>query len=159
MPVVGSLHDTRPGTLRLVGGSEHRAPAPRPGPEGRRAAIARENISAAALDLEDARLVFALRVADHLDAGRAAVLTPEKRSRLMKLSARMGLEPFDASLVIAIVQDAARRGEATGDPLTTGRLKLVKPATKRTDAELLIFAASVVLAAIALVFAVSWLSR
>jgi len=159
MRVVGSLHDTRPGTLRLVGGSEDRAPAPRPDRGGRRAAIARENISAAALDLEDARLVFALRVADRLDAGRAAVLTPEKRSRLMKLSARMGLEPFDASLVIAIVQDAARRGEATGDPLTTGRLKLVKPAARRTDAELLMFAASVILAAIAIVFAVSWLSR
>jgi len=92
--------------------------------------VASENRASAALDLEDARLVFALRVAERLEGGRAAILTPETRGRLMSLSERMGLAPFDASLVIAIVQDAARRGETADDPLTAGRLTLVRPARR-----------------------------
>jgi len=170
------LHDPNSGVLRLVGGEGFPESGGAPisgrrkvGASGgagvgagavesaaarRRRAVASENRASAALDLEDARLVFALRVAERLEGGRAAILTPESRGRLMSLSERMGLAPFDASLVIAIVQDAARRGETADDPLTAGRLTLVRPAgraarrTARDAVESLVVpaAAAVVLA-------------
>lgn len=124
--------------------------APGPGSAARRR-IARENTEAAGLDLEDARLVFALRVSERLEGGRAAILTPESRQRLLGLSSRMGLEPFDASLVIAIVQDAARRGEGTEDPMTTGRLRLVRGRGRERAVEsLLVPAASAIVLAVGL---------
>jgi len=158
MPSVGRLHGANPRTLRLVGIDEH-TQAPRTA--RRRAAVASENRQAAALDLEDARIAFALRVAERLDGGRAAILTPETRRRLLHASSKMGLEPFDASLVIAIVQDAARRGETTDEPMTAGRLKLVKPAKRRAafDGVLLPAAAAIILALIALVSMMSWITR
>ena len=161
MPTVGSFHETRTGTLRLVGGSEYQPRVPSPRVERdrrRRVAVTQENIAAAALDLEDARLIFAVRVSEHLDAGRAAVLTPENRRRLMKLSSGMGLEPFDASLVIAIVQDAARRGESAEDPMTTGRLRLVKPAARSGESVLLPLTAALILAAALVMVAASWIT-
>jgi hypothetical protein len=39
---------------------------------------------------------------------QGAVLTPERREKLLKLANRIGVRPFDASLVIAIEQDRAR---------------------------------------------------
>lgn len=60
----------------------------------------------------DPRWVFAARVASQLEGGHAAVLRPERRERLVKTARLLGLRPFDAALVIALVQDAARRGEA-----------------------------------------------
>ncbi|HHN78372.1 MAG TPA: hypothetical protein ENK11_06855 [Phycisphaerales bacterium] len=60
----------------------------------------------------DPRWVFAARVASQLEGGQAAVLRPERRERLVKTARLLGLRPFDAALVIALVQDAARRGEA-----------------------------------------------
>lgn|GEM_PF-1741423 len=143
------------------------APAPAPAREapGRAAAgpgvwsaVIRENRSAAALELEDARLVFALRVSERLEGGRAAILRPENRRRLMELSSRMGLEPFDASLVIAIVQDAARRGEAAEAEETKGRLSILRPGRAERAAEslLLPIAASVTLAVIILTVLIGW---
>lgn len=75
-------------------------------------AVARANRAAAALGADDARAIFSARVAGALEGGRAAVLRPEHRRRLVGAAAGMGLRPFDANLIIAIVQDAARRGEA-----------------------------------------------
>ena len=162
MRQVGSFQNTNPGSLRLVGAGESAAgrPAPRADrPHSRRAAVAAENHAAAGLDLEDARLVFAVRVAERLDAGRAAILTPDTRQSLMRLSSRMGMEPFDASLVIAIVLDAARRGEPTNAPMTTSRLKLVKPAQRRADNLLLPLATALVLAAVLLTALTSWITK
>ncbi len=62
----------------------------------------------------DARWVMAARAASRLQGGTAAILVPEERRRLMLLAERLGLRAFDAALIIAIVQDAARRG---ADPL------------------------------------------
>lgn len=75
-------------------------------------------------DPADPRWVFAVRVAQQLDGGRAAILCFEKRKRLHHTAKRLGLRPFDAGLVIAIVQDAARTGRPLG-PATTDRLSLV----------------------------------
>ena len=73
--------------------------------------VRRANRAAAAMTHEDARLVMAARVAESLQGGRAAVLRPEKRMNLLRLATRLGIRPFDANLIIAIVQDSARRGE------------------------------------------------
>lgn len=60
----------------------------------------------------DPRWAFAARVATHLEGGHAAILRPERRERLLRLAAHLRLRPFDAALIIAMVQDTARRGEA-----------------------------------------------
>ena len=100
-----------------------------------RAAVERENVSAASLPALDPRWVMAVQVMREMQGGRAAVVTPEARQRLMVVGRRLGLRPFDSSLVIAIVQDGARRGE---DPLGTeanSRLRLVGGEPELADAK------------------------
>lgn len=77
--------------------------------------VAAENASAA-LGADDARQAFAVAVARSLEGGRAAILRPDARRSLTSQAGRLGLRPFDAALVIAIVQDAARRGESPDSP-------------------------------------------
>jgi hypothetical protein len=48
-----------------------------------------------------------------------SLLPTDARQRLMRLARTMNLSPFDASLVIAIVQDQARRGH---DPAVCPRM-------------------------------------
>lgn len=75
----------------------------------------RENVRSAAtasqLSSDDARVIFATKVQACLEGGRAAILRPQRREQLLALSHNMGFRPFDANLIIALVQDAARRGE------------------------------------------------
>lgn len=73
-----------------------------------RAAVVRR--PRARLEATDARWVLAVRAREALEGGRAAVLPPERRARLNDLGRRLGLRPFDVSLIIAIVQDEARTG-------------------------------------------------
>ncbi len=63
----------------------------------------------------DPRWVLAVRVNYALDGGRAAILDPQSRAVLIDLAKLLGLRPFDANLIIAIVQDSKRQ---TGDGLT-----------------------------------------
>lgn len=70
-----------------------------------------ETGDAAAMSATDARWVMAVQASRAIEGGRSAVLRPEVRARLVSSATRMGLRPFDANLVLAIVQDAARRGE------------------------------------------------
>lgn len=73
----------------------------------------------------DARWILATRVAESLEGYSAAIITPEKRDHLLRLSTMLGLRPFDANLIIAIVQDSVRCGL---DPLsrsTVERLQMV----------------------------------
>lgn len=65
---------------------------------------------------DDVRWVLALRVRESLQGGSAAILPPESRSRINLLGRRLGLRPFDVSLIIAIVQDDVRvgRGRVAG---------------------------------------------
>jgi hypothetical protein len=55
----------------------------------------------------DPRWVLATRTAEQLEGD---VLRAESRAALIRLGRLMGLSVFDANLVIAIVQDQARRG-------------------------------------------------
>jgi hypothetical protein len=79
----------------------------------------------------DPRWVLAMRTAGLLEGGRAALLTPERRRRLTSLASRMGVRPFDAALVIAVVQDAARAGMDPLGPEAESRLWLIR--TGRED--------------------------
>ncbi|MFI4862253.1 MAG: hypothetical protein ACIAXF_16435 [Phycisphaerales bacterium JB063] len=83
--------------LRLVNdrpGEEHQ-PTPRPTPP--------TPISGAT----DPRWVLAVRTAESLQGD---VLPPAQRARLMRLAKALGLTPFDGCLILAMIQDQARRG-------------------------------------------------
>lgn len=54
-----------------------------------------------------------------IEGGRAGIIRPEVRRRLVAAGVSMGLRPFDANLVIAIVQDDARSGTASRDPASS----------------------------------------
>lgn len=101
-------------------GALHDSPRPEitppPPPAQVRAAardIARENRRAASLSQSEAREILTLRVTELLQGGRAAILTPERRTRAIRIARMLGVRDFDAHLVIAVVQDRARRGEIT----------------------------------------------
>lgn len=93
--------------------------------------VARANreaaIGARLLSHDDLKSIFAHRVEESLEHGRAAILPPEKRARLVDVAARMGLRPFEAHLVIAMVQDEARRpgAHSARDEAGVRRLTLV----------------------------------
>ena len=71
--------------------------------------------------------MLAVRTAAQIEGGRGAVLSLEKRNRLTRLATRLGLRPFDANLVIAIVQDGARSGQGPLGAAVAHRLELVRP--------------------------------
>ncbi|MEM1109237.1 MAG: hypothetical protein AAGH99_11175 [Planctomycetota bacterium] len=77
----------------------------------------------------DPRWVLAVRVAEQL---QGSVLPPDKRDRLVKIGKMFGLTAFDANLIIAIVQDQARRGYAPAYCPTAGepQLRMVPPPQK-----------------------------
>lgn len=74
----------------------------------------------------DARWVLAVRAAQSL---QGPILTPERREHLLNVGKRVGLTPFDANLVLAIVQDQARRGVAASliPSQAEPQLRLVPP--------------------------------
>lgn len=121
-PINPQRRETAAPLLRLAPGPvapgrEPGASPPRAVPsEQHRAALAAERVAyenacAAMLQPADARWIFALRVSHALEGGKAALLTPPKRRELIAAAVGAGLREFDANLVIAVVQDAARRGE------------------------------------------------
>ena len=90
--------------LRLVSGED--APAAGAGAAAVQRGSVREEAIGEALD---PRWVLAVRVSERLEG---AVLPAERREALVRLGKVLGLTAFDASLIIAIVQDQARRGHA-----------------------------------------------
>ncbi len=69
----------------------------------------------------DPRWVLAVRTAEQLQGD---VLAPERREKLNKLGKLMGLSPFAINLVVAIVQDQARRGYEPHDCPTASEPQL-----------------------------------
>lgn len=128
--LVHRLREARP-TMRLVRPEEAPAPTrtvppalptPSPKPQARPS-------SPSITDPADPRWVLALRTAESL---QGTILGPEKRERLVKVGKMMGLTAFDANLVIAIVQDQARRGYAPEYCATAGEPQLAMvPLPKR----------------------------
>jgi hypothetical protein len=99
---------TRP-ALRLVGvGEAVLEPAKRP---------AGEPIT----QISDPRWVLAVRAAEQM---QGTILPPERRERLIRLGRMLGLSPFDSNLIIAIMQDQARRGFSREDCPRAGEEQL-----------------------------------
>ena len=95
-----------------------------------RQAVADENRAAAAnrsLNPTDPRWVLAARAYSQL---QGSALTYERRMRVMRTARRLGVRPFDANLIIAIVQDQARRGR--GLPEAAGTIALLEPPGTRS---------------------------
>lgn len=99
--------------------------------DARARAIAAENRAASSLSATDARWVFAAFVDREIEGGNAAILRPERRRRLLAAAGAIGLRPFDANLIIAIVQDARRAGEPAARIGMHERLALVRPPSPR----------------------------
>lgn len=125
-----SAAGTTPGVLRLVNMDAARPSRPRHAPARPVREIQESNEASARLDGLDARWVLAVRATMALEGGQAAILRPVDRRRRVALAMRLGLRPFDAALVIAVAQDAARTGEAlSGAPQQ--RLAMIRPADGR----------------------------
>lgn len=123
--------------------------------------VERENRQASHVTRElnehDARIMFATRVATSLEGGQAAVLRPENRARLRQLANRMGIRDFDASLIVAIVQDAARRGEEHDSPRSRSMIGLLNNAGVSTPRELFwSIAVAILMASVLLMMLVRW---
>lgn len=115
------------GPTRETPVDELRAARVRENQQNRRAwEVRAETAAAASIPAHDARWVTAARASQAIEGGKAAVLRPEVRARLVTSAERMGLRPFDANLVLAIVQDAARQGHTIQDADTIDRLALVR---------------------------------
>lgn len=114
----------------------------------------------------DPRWVFAVRVAYSLEGGRAAILRPAERRHLSRLARYLALRPFDANLIIAIVQDAARSSDYTSARVRLGpevaqRLALLDAGTGEPAADrvrpLQLALASLLLAAVFAIWAARWI--
>ncbi len=70
--------------------------------------VGQENWAAAQLSKNDPRWVLALRTVAELNG---PILPAESRQRLLRNAQTLGLRTFDANLIMAVVQDRARRGE------------------------------------------------
>jgi hypothetical protein len=127
--------------------------------------IVRENRQAASLTPSEAREILTARVSELIQGGRAAILTPEHRARAVRIARMLGVRDFDAQLVIAVVQDRARRGE-----IEINQTDLSPPEAYRTNfgarrrllpengtIALLQIAAATLLAAALLLGAMNWL--
>lgn len=141
--------------LRLVGVSE----ASDGSAQRARQAVTRENRAAAAnpgLDPTDPRWVLAVRAYSQL---QGSSLTPTRRQQLIKTAGGMGVRQFDANLIIAIVQDHARRGKGLGDAAGTVAL-LEPPATRRGRDEqaTLRWAVAILTAVVANIFLIWWVT-
>lgn len=97
----------------------------------RRASVGAENRSATTLTPDDARLITAKLAAEAIEGGRAAIIRPEVRRRLVATATGMGLRPFDANLVIAIVQDDARTGAGPAGLASRVRASISREASSR----------------------------
>jgi hypothetical protein len=112
--------------LRLVNGERAFGAPPLPRAHAAARRVRSENRAAALIDPRDARWVVAIRTAQSLEGGAAAILPPDRRRRLVSMAVSLGLREFDANLVIAIVQDAARAGLPALGRTTEERLTLVR---------------------------------
>ena len=119
-----------PPHLRLVGTDDPEVVANWTQARQARQQVIRENRLAAQnqnLQPTDPRWVLAVRAYSQL---QGSTLTPDRRERVMKTADQLGIRPFDANMVIAIVQDHARTGLELGD--AQGTLALLRePSTNR----------------------------
>ena len=119
-----------------------------------REAVAAENRAAqrnTSLDPTDPRWVLAARAYSQL---QGTALTFDRRAQLMRTARHLGVRPFDANLIIAIVQDRARRGEDLGE--AAGTLAMIERPAKPRHSESLRWAAAIATALVANALLIWW---
>lgn len=82
-------------------------------------AVTQSNVEASIerdLDPQDPRWLVALETAAQLEG---SLLTFERRRKVLAFAQRVGVRPFDANLIIAAIQDRARRGEGLEEAMST----------------------------------------
>ena len=91
-------------------------------PPARREVAAENRLAASRTDLDptDPRWVLAVRAYSQL---QGSALPYDGRRRLLQTARALGVRPFDANVIIAIVQDHARRGSRLDD--ASGTLALL----------------------------------
>ncbi|MBL8964686.1 MAG: hypothetical protein KF787_02305 [Phycisphaeraceae bacterium] len=121
--------------------------------------VVRANREASRLEDDDVRWVFAQQVREALEGGRAAILTPDRRRDLVAAGVRQGLRPFDANLVIAIVQDQAREPDEAVNAAIPPGLRMVRaPRPPAGIPSLAVVAAAIlILAGLMVATLVAWL--
>ena len=77
------------------------------------------------MDPADARWTVAVATAMAVEGGRAGIISAERRAGVLELATSVGLRPFDAAMIMAVVQDARRAGEAPLSVNVQQRLLLV----------------------------------
>ncbi len=123
-----------------------------------RQAVIRENYAASSnptLDPMDPRWVLAVRVQSQL---QGSMLTPERRERIMGVAKLLGIQLFDANLIVAIVQDHARRGLHLSE--AQGTLSIIrKPEPRSLRKGWLRWGMAFLIAAVANTLLIWWLLR
>lgn len=145
-------HTTR---LRLVGSDAPPEESSRGAIRRRRAEVARENLASTnqpAIGATDPRWVLAAQAEAAMDGSR---ISPERRKRLMRAARGLGVRVFDASLIIAIVQDSARRGGTLGDAADT--IALLAPQSRHRRPGVLRWVAAIGCAMTANALLIWWL--
>jgi hypothetical protein len=118
--------------------------------------IATENRRAGAnpdLSPTDPRWVLAVRAYSQLEG---STLTPERRQRILRTAGQLGVRPFDANVIIAIVQDHARSGRELRDARPTLEL-LNHPGEQDSNRDTTRWLAALVLAAAVNLLLMWWL--
>lgn len=149
--MASQAYNTGPVYLRLVGGDAGTSE-----PATARRSTAMENHAAAGLSPTDMRSALSVEVARAIEGGRAAILRPERRRALISRAKVMGLREFDANLIIAVVQDAARRGESHASGEVRATLGMI-PNGAETEGGTLRAVLATVLAAAVFVALVVWI--
>lgn len=114
--------------------------------------LARETARDPSFAPGDPRWRFAREVESALEG---SVLAFEERRRLLSLAQRLGIRAFDANLIVALVQDRARRGE----PVETAAATIAMVPAGRSAAPRLaqVFAVALVAAILFDLALIAWL--
>lgn len=118
-------------------------------------AVAEENKAAARMtnmEASDPRWLLALQTAAQLEGDR---LSPEARQRLERTAKLLGVRAFDANIIMAIVQDHARRNKPVA--ATSSLLKLVDVSGPERDRAALRWMAAIALAGVGLIVMIRWI--
>lgn len=115
---------------------------------------ARDNVRRDVLDPADPRWMLAKATQDAL---QGAVLAFEDRKRILALAQRIGIRAFDANLIVAIVQDRARRGE-TLEAAVDAIAVVPRPAASGSRAAVAwTWAAAIIVAVVADALLIGWI--
>ena len=104
------------------------------------------------LDPTDPRWVLAVRTQALLEG---STLTPERRERVLRTAQQLGVRLFDANVIIAIVQDQARRGGSLGDAASS--LALLERPNRSQSSGLRMWIAALGAAAVGSTLLIRWL--